>query len=1084
MKRLARKRSSSSVASSSSKENQAAAKQSRLSAFFGKRQQRFTSISNTAHETPPEPPKPLLNLEKGSASNDDPFDDSFIFDDSNVSHSSVIEEPLSSRYGRHRVEAVDRDKVYEVVLHLRPEVERRRGFKKCVLRGSWINTRVSVGDTVNVLAPDDATARGDEIAVDDKSETLVVVHPDVLVSGTSIMASMFCQRKAVLSEYFKSFKKDSRVMFVGTVVHQLLQACLQNRAQTWTDVQREMEACLQTPDVRKALLDLNLKEDELRREIEPFLPHVVFFIDKYVGAKDVAVPVPAFAAGNKHADPQIWPGRIVEVQDIEENIWSARLGIKGKVDLTVRVQNDDVVPLELKTGRPSGSAEHRGQVILYSMMMAERRHPDPGSGLLLYLRNSSLIDVRAGKAEQRGLIQLRNDLVSNLLSSSDFKALPEPINAKRACQQCEMLPVCAIQQRLNQDTAPAAPEHFKDELMPQTLSHLKDTDLDFYRHHSTNCLLETGQVRQGSKLKSLWQDLPSTREARKTAVCDLTLDDVSAHHRRHSFTKQNVPTSVLRAGETVIVSTDATLALAQGPVVRVDTNRVVVDLDRTLVADDHQKYHLDRYEYNLTSPFSSGSSNLVNLAKLMLDNPRAAKLRSLIIDRAPVTFSPTLNREFAVVAKHILRPLNVVQQKAVFKTLMAQDYALLEGMPGTGKTTVIVALIRLLMVLGKSVLLTAYTHSAVDNVLRKIAATAKSGEKALDFVRVGNAGRVHPGVRERTFEHRLRTEEADALLKVPLVATTCLGVNHPAVTRRRFDFCIVDEAGQSLMLAAVGPLFHCDRFVLVGDPNQLPPVVTSPLARERGMDVSLFSHLAVRRDGEGQNVIPLTMQYRMNRGIQDLANHLTYGDQLQCGNDDVAHRKIESDISVAEDKTWKARFCDESLSVMFFNSSKKTHSMSEFSDDGHNGLVNLGEAKLVKALCLAAASHFVLPASTNRLSLGVMSPYRAQVSHLSDVLKDFEAPNMDVDVNTVDQFQGADRDIVLYSCTRTTPSKTGLDILSDRRRLNVAITRAKSKLVLIGNADSLKTFEPFMKILTYLESKNLVFDLDDLQLDD
>ena len=92
------------------------------------------------------------------------------------------------------------------------------------------------------------------------------------------------------------------------------------------------------------------------------------------------------------------------------------------------------------------------------------------------------------------------------------------------------------------------------------------------------------------------------------------------------------------------------------------------------------------------------------------------------------------------------------------------------------------------------------------------------------------------------------------------------GVNHPAILQRKhkFDYCIIDEAGQSLMTSALGPLFHADKFVLVGDPNQLPPVVTSGAAKARGLDTSLFSHLAVK----GQNVIPLTMQYRMNSAIQ------------------------------------------------------------------------------------------------------------------------------------------------------------------------------------------------------------------------
>ena len=128
---------------------------------------------------------------------------------------------------------------------------------------------------------------------------------------------------------------------------------------------------------------------------------------------DKSVPVPAAAynsrASKSQPEPSVWPGRILDVQDVEENIWSPRLGVKGKVDLTIRVEmktdgaKAKVVPLELKTGRPSGSSEHRGQVILYAMMMSEAG-PQVESGLLLYLRNSALMEVKAGVCVENNFI--------------------------------------------------------------------------------------------------------------------------------------------------------------------------------------------------------------------------------------------------------------------------------------------------------------------------------------------------------------------------------------------------------------------------------------------------------------------------------------------------------------------------------------------------------------------------------------------------------------------------------------------------------------------------------------------------------
>ena len=199
---------------------------------------------------------------------------------------------------------------------------------------------------------------------------LIVVNPDFLVSGTSIVSTLFCMRKAVLNERFKGQEGSSRSMLIGTLVHELLQESLKRNLRSPVQVAHQLESCLESDKILKELLLLNMTKDEIYKEVEPFLPHIMFFIEKYVlGNVHVEVPTVAYqynsqqkTYGNK---TQIWPGKVEAIMDIEENIWSPRLGIKGKVDLTIQVklkQKDakgricKTMPLELKTGRPSGSA--------------------------------------------------------------------------------------------------------------------------------------------------------------------------------------------------------------------------------------------------------------------------------------------------------------------------------------------------------------------------------------------------------------------------------------------------------------------------------------------------------------------------------------------------------------------------------------------------------------------------------------------------------------------------------------------------------------------------------------------------------
>ena len=237
--------------------------------------------------------------------------------------------------------------------------------------------------------------------------------------------------------------------------------------------------------------------------------------------------------------------------------------------------------------------------------------------------------------------------------------------------------------------------------------------------------------------------------------------------------------------------------------------------------------------------------------------------------------------------------MNSCQQRAVCQALAARDYMLVEGMPGTGKTRLISFLVRVLLFLGKSVLVASYTNTGVDNLLMKIVDDACVDEP-YSIVRIGTERRVHRRVRRFCIERRLRQDkeqladdtdddarspsdlgtsplpltpatsaEKDSAFELQryitllegahLVATTCLGVRHPLFDRRRFDFCIVDEAGQITEPVVLGPLRACETFVLVGDHKQLPPLVKNPRAIAGGMDVSLFKRLC-DTDHEGAKV--------------------------------------------------------------------------------------------------------------------------------------------------------------------------------------------------------------------------------------
>eukprot|EP00955_Chlamydomonas_euryale_P116560 366426-Chlamydomonas_euryale.AAC.24 len=244
--------------------------------------------------------------------------------------------------------------------------------------------------------------------------------------------------------------------------------------------------------------------------------------------------------------------------------------------------------------------------------------------------------------------------------------------------------------------------------------------------------------------------------------------------------------------------------------------------------------------------------------------------------------------------------LNPDQLEAIRRVLQMRDYMLLLGMPGTGKTTTIVHIIKALLAAGCSILITSYTNSAVDNILIKLAedhealgnATPNDTPRQPDtmFLRLGSASAVHHLVRpylpggER---HPVASAACIAQLasSARVVGTTCLSARHALLARRTFDVVIVDEASQISLPSVLGPLLRARSFLLVGDHYQLAPLVTSQQAQDGGLGISLFRQLS---EAAPQAVVTLRRQYRMSYDIMSLANTLVYSGGMQCGSDAVA----------------------------------------------------------------------------------------------------------------------------------------------------------------------------------------------------
>uniref|UniRef100_A0A8B9CTH3 DNA replication ATP-dependent helicase/nuclease n=1 Tax=Anser brachyrhynchus TaxID=132585 RepID=A0A8B9CTH3_9AVES len=926
----------------------------------------------------------------------------------------------------------------------------------CILRNGWESVPVVPGDIVHLEGD---CSSGTWII--DEQFGYLILYPDLLLSGTTISNSIRCVRRAVLNEKFRGSESGSHQMLVGTILHEIFQQSVTNNLSP-EKVKELANKIVYGQKYLREMYHLNLKQAEVMQEIEEYLPSFFKWTEDFMHnpANQNKMQL-KLSSGDKTGDfsSKI---EIVEILDIEENIWSPRFGLKGKIDVTAKVKihrqsgvQSKIMPLELKSGKESNSIEHRSQVILYTLLNLERR-VDPEAGFLLYLKTGTMYPVSGTRMDKRELMKLRNQVAFYLMHStyksavgrqqSQLAALPPVIDDSQACKYCSQMHNCflysrAVEEKIASISFPPA----MVSIIEKETQHLKPSHLEYFSlwYLMLTLELQTGEGKKG--YKNIWMIPSLEREKAGDCVGNMIridqVQEISEGQYLHSFQRKNgaIPGANLLAGDRVVVSGEENglLGLATGYVREISATKVSCLLGRNLSKlPKDTMFRLDHEEgdFGTGVPFE-------NLSKLMKDSPVSEKLRNLIIDFYKPRFIQHLSSVLPAEAKetvaNILKGLNKPQKQAMKQVLLSKDYTLIVGMPGTGKTTTICALVRILSACGFSVLLTSFTHTAVDNILLKLA------KFKVGFLRLGRAQKVHPDIRKFTEEEICRSKSINSVTDLeelynsqPVVATACMGVNHPIFAQKQFDFCIVDEASQISQPICLGPLFCSKRFVLVGDHQQLPPLVQNSEARDLGMSESLFKRLEQNQNA----VVQLTVQYRMNSKIMSLSNMLVYEGKLECGSEKVSNatvnlpnlKKLKLELADAS-KTWLKEVLEPDKPVCFLNTEK---------------------------------------AGCKPSDIGVISPYRHQLKIITDLMARLKENR--VEVNTIDKYQGRDKSIIIVSFVRNSNEENLGTLLKDWRRLNVAITRAKHKLVMVGCIPSLRRYPPLEKLLCHLQSEAMI----------
>jgi superfamily I DNA and/or RNA helicase len=478
------------------------------------------------------------------------------------------------------------------------------------------------------------------------------------------------------------------------------------------------------------------------------------------------------------------------------------------------------------------------------------------------------------------------------------------------------------------------------------------------------------------------------------------------------------------------------------------------------------------------------------------EDNRVAELREMLLGDLDATENP--KKEFNLPSS----VLNESQVAALKKVNAAESIAFIHGPPGTGKTTTLVQAIAMAVRAEGQVLVSAPSNAAVDLLAEKL------GDIGLNVLRIGHPARVteqalsktldariaahsnYPELKElrkrmeqvkakafkfkRNFgyhekqERRMLMQESkmlkadadmlefyivnDLLNKSDVICCTLVGASHPVLKGRRYKTAFIDEAAQALEPACWIPMLRTHRVVFAGDHCQLPPTIKSAEAAKSGLAVTLFEK-GIEKHPEMSSL--LQVQYRMNEHIMEFPSKWFYDNKL------VAHESVKNSLL----RPYETPFDFIDTAGCGYEEKQDPETLSRLNEEEASLTIRVVE-KLIGEI---GANQWV----EEQISIGMITPYRAQVDYLqklADASASIETTGKLMTINTVDAFQGQERDVIVISLVRSN-SKGEVGFLGDIRRTNVAMTRARKKLIVIGDSATLGSHPFYLELIEFVQAK-------------
>lgn len=783
---------------------------------------------------------------------------------------------------------------------------------------------------------------------------------------------------------------------------------------------------------------------------------------------------------------------------LEPSFYSETYGLQGRLDILYRSQENpaEMAIVELKSGKPFQpnihgiSQSHYIQTLLYDLLIRSSfGHQINSANYILYSGqdHDQLRFAPPVKAQQFEALQLRNQLVGieRLLANLGQGDLGLLEQGRR------------LFGKLKKSQFPQWKGFMLRDLVQfeHTYQHLQAIEKKYFIAFSGFIAREQRLAKMGAGvpdrsngLAGLWLDAPDQKNENFALISDLRIlkNNSQADEPCLVFEKTETtsPLANFRKGDIAVlypvIEGDPRAVLSNQifkcSVIEINANKVVVRL-RSRQFNDHDFTQFERWNLEhdmMDAGFVTMYRGLFGFASASRD------YRNLILGKRP-PMKPAME------SLDLSSEMTSEQQRILSKIIQAEEYFLLWGPPGTGKTSIVLRHLvdHLSQNTQEQLLLLAFTNRAVDEICEAL--DAVGGAIRDNYFRIGSSYATAPKYQPQLLQEKMkgvgsRKDLQKILADHRIVVGTVAAVVGKAelLQLKAFDRLIIDEASQILEPLLIGLLAHFKRFVLIGDHKQLPAVVTQPSEDSAVADAELISlglgnlrnslferlYRKCQENAWDWALDKLSHQGRMHQEIMAFPSQHFYGDQLKILPDSIP-------VHLRQVAKYPLKPNDHPLSGLLC--SKRMIFLPTPIDEGSPAQkTNQHEAQMVADLVAnfqALYTHNERAFSSD--SIGVITPYRAQIAQIRTALQNRALPDESITIDTVERYQGGARDIILISlCTNSSFQLLSLASLSEEgvdRKLNVALTRAREQIILLGNPDILRQNPVYAALIDFCE---------------